>query len=79
MCDLAEARASGSLQLDSLSHNNSLDISPSVKQGDWILLNRRTCEHNVNTHLMGPIVQIVELLEESAQGYLEIWFLSHMI
>lgn len=43
---------------DSLAHDNSLDISPSVKQGDWILLNRRTCERNVNTHLMGPIIQI---------------------
>lgn len=43
---------------DSLAHNNSLDISPSVKQGDWILLNRGTCERNINTHLIGPIIQI---------------------
>lgn len=43
---------------DSLAHNISLDISPSVKHSDWILLNRRTREHNVNTHLMGPIIQI---------------------
>lgn len=43
---------------DSLARHNSLDISPSVKQGDWILLKRRTCERNVNTHLMGPIIQI---------------------
>ncbi len=42
---------------DSLTHNNSLDISPSVKQGDWILLNQRTCERYVNTYLMGPIIR----------------------
>lgn len=29
---------------DSLAHNNSLDISLGVKQGDWILLKRGTCE-----------------------------------
>lgn len=29
---------------DSLAHNNSLDISPGVKQGDWISPKRRTCE-----------------------------------
>lgn len=81
MCDLANMWASGSLQHDSLAHNNSLDISPSVKQGDWISLNRRTCERNVNTHLRGPIIQIrlKSLSWESSQGYLEIWFLSHMI
>lgn len=44
---------------DSLAHNNSLDISPSVKQGDWILLKRRTCERNINTYLMAPMVQII--------------------
>lgn len=43
---------------DSLAHNNSLDISPSVKQGDWSLLNQRTYECNVNTHLMDPITRI---------------------
>lgn len=42
---------------DSLAHSNSSDISPGVKQGDWILLNRRTCERNINTHSVGPIIQ----------------------
>jgi len=67
---------------DSLAHNNSLGISPGVKPGDWILLNRRTRERNVNTHLMGPITQMqfqIALLQEPSRGYLEVWFFSRVI
>lgn len=76
MCDLAESWASGSQQHDSLAGNKSLDINPGVKLGDWISPSWRTCEHNVNTHLMGPIKQ-TGLEPRSEKDHLrEIWFSS---
>lgn len=67
---------------DSLTHNNSLDISPSVKQGDWILLNRRTCVRNVNIHLMGAIIQMrfksYHLRSIWRSGSYQTWYVLYM-
>lgn len=41
---------------DSFTHNDSLDVSPSVKQCDWILLNQRTRAPNVNIQLLGALI-----------------------